>query len=188
MTSLQQTAHATIINAFSDLTNQPDTLVVDTASGISDNVARYLQAAQEAVIVVCDEPSSITDAYALIKVFSRNHGISHFHIVTNQTPNRLAGQQLFTKISRVTDLYLDVVLRHLGNVPNDNYLRRSVQEQRAVVDAYPKCPAAVALKDIARKLDLLPAPQNASGGLQFFLESLLESDLHAKGESHERLQ
>jgi len=188
MTNLLQAAHATIINAFSDLTDQPDTLVVDTASGISDDVARYLQAAQEAVIVVCDEPSSITDAYALIKVFSRNHGISHFHIVTNQTPNGNAGRQLFGKISRVTDLYLDVVLRHLGNVPNDNYLRRSVQEQRAVVDAYPKCPSAVALKDIARKLDLLPAPQSASGGLQFFLESLLESGMHAKGESHERLQ
>lgn len=188
MTNLLQSAHATIINAFSDLTDQPDTLIVDTASGISDDVARYLQAAQEAVIVVCDEPSSITDAYALIKVFSRYHGISHFHIVTNQTPSRHAGQQLFSKIGRVTDLYLDVVLRHLGNVPNDNYLRRSVQEQRAVVDAYPKSPAAVALKDIARKLDLLPIPRNATGGLQFFLESLLESGMHAKGETHERLQ
>lgn len=188
MTNLLQTDHATIINAFSDLTDQPDTLVVDTASGISDNVARYLKAAQEAVIVVCDEPSSITDAYALIKVFSRNHGISHFHIVTNQTPNRHAGEQLFSKIRRVTDLYLDVVLRHLGNVPDDNYLRRSVQEQRAVVDAYPKSPAAVALQDIARKLNLLPAPQGASGGLQFFLESLLEAGTHAKGEPHERLQ
>lgn len=173
MADLPQQSHAAIINAFSGLADQPDTLIVDTAAGISRNVARYVQAAQEAVVVVCDEPSSITDAYALIKVFSRDYGISHFQIVTNQTPGRFEGQALFSKISRVTDMYLDVVLRHLGNVPHDNYLRRAVQEQRAVVDAYPRCSAALAFTEIAQKLDRLPVATRAKGGIQFFLERLL---------------
>ena len=181
MTDLPATAHASIIHAFSDLSDQPDTLIVDTASGIDENVARYCQAANEAVIVVRDEPASITDAYALIKVFSRQYGISHFQIVTNQTSNRLAGRQLFMKFRRVADRYLDVVLRHLGNIPDDNYVRRAVQEQRAVVDAYPKSPAAAALIEISRKLKQTDVPHPVTGGIQFFLERLLMAREDRKG-------
>ena len=152
MTDLPAASQAAIIQAFGDLAVQPEILVVDTASGISQGVARFVQAAQEAIIVVCNEPSSITDAYALIKVFSRNYGISHFQIVTNQTRDANEGRELFSKLVRVTDMYLDVVLRQLGNVPHDDYLKRAVQEQRAVVDAYPKSCAGQAFKQIAQKL------------------------------------
>lgn len=176
MTDLPTASQAAIINAFSDLADQPDILVVDTAAGIAENVARFVQAAQEAVVVICDEPSSITDAYALIKIFSRNYGIHRFQVVTNQTRNEADGQRLFRKISTVTDSYLDVVLRHIGNVPHDQYLRRAVQEQRSVVDAYPKSPAGMAFRDIARKLHRLPLGKSASGGVQFFLERALAAD------------
>ncbi|MEQ8207985.1 MAG: P-loop NTPase, partial [Woeseia sp.] len=73
MTDVPAVSQAAIVQAFSDLTEQPDVLIVDTAAGISESVARFVQAAQQAIIVVCDEPSSITDAYALIKVFSRHY-------------------------------------------------------------------------------------------------------------------
>ena len=73
------------------MNDQPDVLVIDTAAGISPGVARFVQAAQHAVVVVCDEPASLTDAYALIKVFSQNYGISHFQIVTNQSASNAAG-------------------------------------------------------------------------------------------------
>lgn len=173
MTDLPAVSQAAIIRAFSDLAVQPEILVVDTASGISDSVARFVQAAQEAVIVVCNEPSSITDAYALIKVFSRNYGISHFQIVTNQTRDDKEGRELFTKLVRVTDLYLDVVLRQLGNVPHDDYLKRAVQEQRAVVEAYPSSVAGQAFRQIAKKLLLSPGNKRTTGGIQFFFERLL---------------
>lgn len=181
MTDLPAASQAAIINAFSALADQPDILVVDTAAGIADNVARFVQAAQEAVVVICDEPSSITDAYALIKVFSRNYGIHRFQVVTNQTRNEAEGQRLFRKICTVTDNYLDVVLRHIGNVPHDQYLRRAVQEQRAVVDAYPKSAAGRAFRDIARKLDRLPLGNAAHGGIQFFLERALAADKPGTG-------
>ena len=181
MTTLPAASHATIINAFDGLMRQPELLLVDTAAGISENVARYVQAANECVVVVCDEPSSITDAYALIKVFSRNYGVQRFQIVTNQTRDAREGRMLFEKIGRVADRYLDVVLRHLGNVPNDHYLRRAVQEQRAVVDAYPKSASASAFVDLARKLDLLPARTDYSGGIQFFFERMLNASNDAKG-------
>lgn len=176
MTDLPAASQAAIIQAFGDLAIQPEILVVDTASGISQGVARFVQAAQEAIIVVCNEPSSITDAYALIKVFSRNYGISHFQIVTNQTRDANEGRELFSKLVRVTDMYLDVVLRQLGNVPHDDYLKRAVQEQRAVVDAYPKSCAGQAFRQIAQKLLLTRNSRSASGNIQFFFERLLDAE------------
>lgn len=172
MTELSPSSQAAIVNAFSELADQPEILIVDTAPGISPEVARFVQASQQVVVIVCDEPASITDAYALIKVFSRHYGIPRFQIVTNQTRNANEGNRLFDKIRRVTDSYLDVVLRHLGDIPQDRFLRRAVQEQRAVVDAYPACGSSKALKDIAAKIDE-SRQATASGHIEFFFERLL---------------
>jgi flagellar biosynthesis protein FlhG len=181
MTDLPPAAQVGIINAFSELKNQPEVMVVDTAAGISAKVARFVQAAQHPVVVLRDEPASLTDAYALIKVFSQNYGISRFNIITNQSRNAQHGRELFKKLLRVTDRYLDVVLRHLGDVPQDSYLVRAVQEQRAVVDAYPRSPAGSAFRKIAAAIDELPTAREASGGIEFFLERLLAVDVTSQG-------
>jgi len=173
MTDLPNAMQAGIIQAFSELTDQPDVMVVDTAAGISSRVARYVQAGQHAVVVVCDEPAALTDAYALIKVFSQHYGISRFQIVTNQSRRSGDGRALFRKLSRVTDTYLEVVLHHLGDIPMDDYLVKAVQEQRAVVDAYPKSASGAAFTQLASSIDALPAARGASGGVEFFLERLL---------------
>lgn len=181
MTDLPTAAQVAIIQAFSELVDQPEVMIVDTAGGISPNVARFVQAAQHPFVVVCDEPAALTDAYALIKVFSQNYGISHFHVVTNQTHKPGDGRALFQKLLRVTDSYLDVVLRHAGDVPQDNYLIRAVQEQRAVVDAYPRSASAVALQSLAAKVDVLPVAREASGGIEFFFEQLLRTAFASRG-------
>ncbi len=182
MTDLKPAAQVGIIQAFSDLPLQPDVLIVDTAAGISPEVARFVQAAQHPMVVVQDEPASLTDAYALIKVFSQHYGISRFHIVTNRGRRGGEGRELFRKLCRVTDAYLDVVLRHAGDIPEDAFLVKAVQEQRAVVDAYPRSPAGEAFKDLAATIDKLPAAREASGGIEFFLERLLRSDASSKGQ------
>lgn len=181
MTDLAATSQAGIIQAFSELQEQPDVLVVDTAAGISPSVARFVQAAQHPVVVVCDEPASLTDAYALIKVFSQHYQVPRFQVVTNQSRTRSDGRRLFSKLAKVTDRYLDIVLRHLGDIPRDDYLVKSVQEQRAVVDAYPRSPAGEAFRKVAANIDALPPVREASGGIQFFFERLLMADQHDRG-------
>lgn len=181
MTDLASAAQAGIIRAFSNLEQQPDVLVVDTAAGISPGVARFVQAAQHPIVVVCDEPASLTDAYALIKVFSQHYRIPRFHIVTNQSRTAADGRKLFDKLARVTDAYLDVVIRHLGDIPRDDYLVRAVQEQRAVVDAYPRSASGSAFRQVAASIDALPQSQDISGGIQFFFERLLMADQHDRG-------
>ncbi len=178
MTELGQAALASIVHAFGRLEEHPDWLVVDTASGIAPAVARFAQAAQEVVVVVCDEPASITDCYALIKVFSRHYGVPRFQVVTNRTRDAADGRRLFTKVRKVADRYLDVLLQHLGNVPEDRSLRLAVREQRAVLDASPACDASRAFRDIAQALGELPV-RTAHGGIQFFFERLLAAEAAA---------
>ncbi len=182
MCDLPAAAQVAIIQAFTDLVNPPNTLVVDTPSGLSSSVGRFVQAAQYPIVVVCDEPASLTDAYALIKVFSRHYGISHFQVVTNQTASATGGAALFNKLRRVTDTYLDVVINHLGDVPNDRHLRRSVQEQCAVVEKYPDSPSGIAFYKIAKKIDELPAAQRPKGGIEFFFEHLLANEQCLRGQ------
>ncbi len=173
MAGLSTAEHAGIISAFSELSVSPDVLLIDTAAGISDNVVTFSRAAQEVIVVVCDEPASITDAYALIKLLNREYGIYRFRVLTNRVQSVQDGRALYNKILKVTDRYLDVALDFMGVVPEDEYLRKAVQKQRAVVDAYPRSKSALAFKKLASKADSWPVPASAGGQLEFFVERLI---------------
>ncbi len=173
MANLSDAEQAGIIRAFSDLYHRVEVLVVDTAAGLHESVLTFSQAAHHVLVVVCDEPASITDAYALIKVLSREHGVQRFQILANQTRRPGEGPDLFQKISRVCDRFLDVNLEFAGSVPFDDYLRRAVQRQIAVVEAYPASISSIALKNLAAKADKWAVPQGARGHLEFFVERMV---------------
>ena len=173
MANLTESEQAGIIRAFSDLYHRVEVLVVDTAAGLHHSVLTFSQAAHHVVVVVCDEPASITDAYALIKVLSREHGVQRFQILANQTRRSGEGPDLFQKISKVCDRFLNVTLEFAGSIPFDDYLRRAVQRQSAVVEAYPASISSVALKNLAMKADKWSAPQGARGHLEFFVERMV---------------
>jgi flagellar biosynthesis protein FlhG len=173
MANLSESEHAGIIRAFSDLYHRVDVLVVDTAAGLHHSVTTFSQAAHHVLVVVCDEPASITDAYALIKVLSREHGVRRFQILANQTRRSGEGPDLFQKIARVCDRFLNVTLEFAGSVPFDDYLRRAVQRQSAVVDAFPASISSIALKNLASKADKWSVPQGARGHLEFFVERMV---------------
>jgi flagellar biosynthesis protein FlhG len=173
MANLSPAESAGLIRAFSDLYHRIDVMVIDTAAGLHDSVIAFTQAAHHVVVVVCDEPASITDAYALIKVMSRDHGVDRFKILASQTRRTGEGAQLFQKISRVCDRFLNVTLEFAGSVPFDDYLRRAVQQQTAVVDAFPASMSAEAFKNLAIKADKWAVPQGVRGHLEFFVERLV---------------
>ena len=174
MAALSETEHAGLIQAFSDLGADLDTLVVDTAAGISDTVISFARAAHEILVVVCDEPASLTDAYAIIKLLNRDHGQTRFRVLANMVQSNQEGHELYNKLCRVTDRYLDVMLGYMGSIPHDDLLRKAVRGQRAVVQAYPRSRVAQAFRSLARKIDTLPMPMGANGQLQFFVERLIQ--------------
>ncbi|MBA6233433.1 MULTISPECIES: MinD/ParA family protein [unclassified Colwellia] len=175
MVDLTPSEHAGLIRAFSDMNTKFDVLIVDTAAGISDMVLSFCRASQDVMLVVCDEPTSITDCYALMKLLSRDHGVFKFKVVANMVRTPKEGQQLFGKLSKVTDRFLDVALELVAVIPFDENIRKSVRKQKAIVEAYPQSPAAVAFKSLAANLIKWPMPKQASGHLEFFIEQLLEN-------------
>ncbi|WP_026958081.1 MULTISPECIES: MinD/ParA family ATP-binding protein [Aliagarivorans] len=182
MVELSPTEHAGLIRAFSSLKTPIDVLLVDTAAGISDMVLSFARAAQDIMVVVCDEPTSITDAYALIKLLSNEHGVYKFKVVANMVRSLREGQELFAKLTRVTDRFLDATLELVSCIPYDNNVKLAVRKQKVVVDAYPKSPAALAFRSLAAKAATWPIPEQAGGHLEFFIENLLEYGQRKKRE------
>ena len=173
MAELSPTEHAGLIRAFSELRSQIDVLIVDTAAGISDMVLSFSKASQDIMVVVCDEPTSLTDAYALIKILNREHGVFRFKIVANMVRDVREGQELFSKLSKVTGRFLDVALELVATVPFDENIRKAVRKQTSIVDAYPSSPAAVAIGQLANKALSWPIPAQPGGHLEFFIEQLV---------------
>ena len=166
--------HLGLVRAFSSLAAQVEVLIVDTAAGIAQGVLQFAQAAQQVLVVICDEPASLTDGYALIKVLSRNHGVGRFRVLANRVRSPGAGRELFERFERVTTRFLDVVLEFAGEIPEDDYLHRSVREQRPVCDAYPASGAARAFKKLADAADKWPVPPGPRGNIEFFVERLVQ--------------
>ena len=176
MVELGDAEHAGLIQAFSEIDDQLDVLVVDTASGISGSVTNFVQAAQEVLVVVCDEPTSITDAYALIKVLNRDYGIFKFNIVANMIHSHDEAQKMFRKLSAVADKFLNVALRFAGEVPYDDMLRKAVKKREPVIKAYPRSKSALAFRELASQVDSWPLPKSPKGHLEFFVERLIRSE------------
>jgi flagellar biosynthesis protein FlhG len=173
LANLSAAAHLGLVQAFSALSTRLDTLIVDTSAGIAHSVVQFAQAAQHVLLVVCDEPASMTDAYALTKVLSRNHGVTKFNVLANMVRSPGEGAALFEKLQRVTGRFLDVTLDYVGEIPEDPYLKRAIREQRPVVAAFPACPSARAFKKLALKADKWPVPDCPRGNLEFFVERLV---------------
>ncbi len=174
LAELSPAEHTGLIRAFSEVACDTDLLIVDTAAGISDTVLSFSRAAHEIVVVVCDEPASITDAYAIIKLLNRDYGHQRFRVLANMVRSAQEGRELYNKMCRVTDRYLDVTLGFMGAVPFDESLRKAVRTQRPVVQAFPRSRVAQVFRNLAKKIETWPQPSGANGQVQFFVERLIK--------------
>jgi flagellar biosynthesis protein FlhG len=136
-------------------------------------VLSFSKAAQDIMMVVCDEPTSLTDAYALIKILNKEHGVFRFKIVANMVRSMREGDELFSKLNKVTNRFLDVALELVAVIPFDENVRKSVRKQKAIVEAFPTSPAAMAIRRLAKKAIEWPIPNQPGGHLEFFLEQLV---------------
>jgi flagellar biosynthesis protein FlhG len=176
MTQLTPTEHAGIIDAFNELTDDLDYMIIDTAAGISETVLSFTRSSQELIVVVCDEPTSLTDAYALIKVMSKRYEWTNFHILVNMVRNLKDGRELFNKLFRVSEQFLDVQLNYLGTIPFDEHIHKAVKQQKPVLLSYPESPSSLALREIADTINHWPYKPALGGNTSFFLERLVAGE------------
>jgi flagellar biosynthesis protein FlhG len=175
MEHLSPAQHAGLIQAFSEIGDSLDVLVIDTATGIGSSVISLVRAAYEVLLVICDEPTSITDAYALIKLLNRDYGMDRFRVLVNMEQSPKEGRALFAKLAKVTDRFLNVNLRYVGAVPYDESVRRAVRKLRAIYEHFPRSKCALAFQEIALKVDAWPLPASPRGHIEFFVDRLVHN-------------
>ena len=160
MTNLTKEQLINLSARLSELDRQTDVVIIDTGAGISGNVMEFVVLSGEVLLIATPEPTSITDAYALLKTlnyqpeFTREH--CHIKLIANKVRNEKDGRELFEKLSVVADKFLNISLEYMGAVPSDNNMSKAVMKQQPLSVAYPNSQAARAIDDMAR---ILAAPQ-----------------------------
>ncbi len=164
----------TLLDELDALDNSLDYLIVDTGAGINDNVLYFSIASQERIIVLTSEPTSLTDAYALIKVLNSQYDITQFKVVVNMVQSERHAKDVFARLSSACDHFLNnVSLDYFGFMPKDPYVRQAVIAQKPFEFLYPTCPASVALDSITSQLLKLTPTKQSDGNIKFFWKKLL---------------
>ncbi len=178
ITSLDEFQQMMLVEAFDSYEGEIDVMLVDSAAGISQNVAFFCAASQEIVVVTSPEPTALTDAYALIKVLYKNYQEKRFHVIINSVRDRNEALEVFRKLSMAAERFLSISLDYLGHIPFDESIRKAVRMQGAVIDKFPLSPSAKQIKEIAAVLDA-GAVNPEKGSIQFFWNALLKGRTEA---------
>lgn len=169
LVDLNETQKICLLNEMDQLSQRIDWLLIDTGAGISTNVLYFNLAAQESIIVVTPEPTSITDAYALIKILATRHQKKNFLILVNAAGGEGEAREVFRKISLVADRFLSSVsLDYLGFIPFDKHIPAAVRRQQALLEIFPQSPAGKSFADLSRLLLERPFRNRNEGNVQFF--------------------
>lgn len=175
MVDLSESQKLFLLNELDGLRNSIDILFIDTAAGISSNVVYFNLAAQERLVVATPEPTSIADAYALIKVLFTRHDTKRFSILVNQASTSQEAEHVYRQLSMVADKFLgSLSLDYLGFVPYDLHVSKAVKRQRAVVDLYPEASSSKRFVELAGRLYGREYDDRSDGNIKFFWKNLLE--------------
>lgn len=176
MLSLTAGQKISLLEAMDELETSVDYLIVDTGAGINENVLYFNMAAQERLVVLTPEPTSLTDAYALIKVMQQNHEVHTFKILANMVPDMKTAKDIFVRLYKACDHFLTgVSLEFVGAIPRDPLVRAAVINQKPFFVSNAKSPAGVAIAELAQTIQTWDIPSTLDGNIKFFWKRLLFS-------------
>lgn len=145
-----------LISELAKLDELYDVVIIDTGAGITDSVMEFVMVSPEVLLVVTPEPTSITDAYSLLKVLRKKEKFNPLyktiHVVSNRVESLQEGREIYNKMNTVSSKFLNTKLQFLGSVLQDKSASRAIIEQKPMVMAYPAQPAARCISEIAEKL------------------------------------
>jgi flagellar biosynthesis protein FlhG len=175
LTELDNCERLFLLNELDSIQDRFDILLIDTAAGISSNVMYFNFAAMEKVVVVTNEPTSLTDAYALIKVLTNKYQQKRFKVLVNSARSATEAGRIYRSLGLVADQYLgSPSLDYLGWIPYDKMVPAAVRRQQMVLDRYPDTPASKSFMTVARKLVAKEEDPSFVGDIRFFWRKLLK--------------
>jgi flagellar biosynthesis protein FlhG len=142
-----------LVDALGELEQQADVILIDTGAGISPNVLSFTRAADHVLVVTTPEPTAITDAYAVIKVISRDPNERRLSLLVNQARSPAEGRVVHERIAKVAKQFLGVGVLDAGYVLADEHVQNAVRSRRPFVLGAPNCPAAKCIEKLAMRLE-----------------------------------
>ena len=174
LSDLNQAQKLCLLTELDSLYEETDIFLIDTSAGISSNVMYFNVAAQEILIVVTPEPTSITDAYAMMKVLFLKYGVNHFRLLVNSAKSAEEAREVFNHVSFVGQKFLNLSIDYWGHIVRDEHIAKAVRQQKALVERYPDSPASQCFLELANKV-CEHQPENVAGGnIRFFWHHLME--------------
>lgn len=168
MSSLTMEQKLTLQDEFNSLQSRPDFMLIDTSAGINDNVLYFNMVAGETIVVVTPEPTSLTDAYALIKILYQRHAKKRFSLLVNMVKTQSEAKEVFLRLAQATNHFLNLAIDELGHIPYDENLQRGVKQQRLLAELYPDSPSIKCLQAVAERLCRPRPEQESNGAISFF--------------------
>ncbi len=173
LTHLDDAQKLRLVTALDLIEDRFDLLFIDSSPGIGDNVRFFVAAAQEALLVVTPEPTSLVAAAAAVKVLSQEAGLRHFNVVVNQAPSDESARDSFDSLTTTASRVLSARVKYLGRLPRDEELPRAVMSRRPLVELSPGSPCARGMAELLERLLGAPAPSALDGGMKFLWQRLL---------------
>lgn len=183
MANMNRNQIATFVRRLYELDNMADVIIIDTGAGISDAVMEFVVASSEVIVVATPEPTSITDAYSLLKTLKRNVDFDEqntvIKLVGNRVRKREEGVELFQKLSMVVKKFLGINLELIGVIPYDDKCQLSIMKQSPVSLEYPGASSSKAFKEIAGMLTYSEDGMNSakSGGIRSLFSNVIRLNL-----------
>ncbi len=146
-----------LVDALGELEHQVDVILIDTGAGISPNVLSFTRAADQVLVVTTPEPTAITDAYAVIKVISRQDILgdgteNRLSLLVNQARSVGEARVVQERIAKVARQFLGVGVLNAGYVPADEQVQMAVRRRTPFVLGSPRCPASQSVAQLAMRL------------------------------------
>ncbi len=126
-----------------------DYILVDTGAGLSDTVMDFVISAEEVILVVTPEPTSITDAYAVVKTVARIKKDCNINVLINRADSEIEAKNVYNNFSTVAERFLSMKLNAIGYLPYDHSFTKSVKMQKPYILNYPKSNTSKMISDIA---------------------------------------
>ncbi len=176
MAAISQLQAASIVQAFSALEEELDYLIVDISAGISPPTLAFMVACPRRFIVVRDDPLSIADAFATIKVLVQDYGLSEIYLLPNGMCSQQDGELLFNRIDRACANFLNQSIHYIGTIKQDRDILLALKKCQSVLESAPKSLCAKDFKRLALLTEALEPISYASGVLEFFIERLVKEN------------
>ena len=155
-----------IIRSFNDLKKKPEYMLIDVGAGAEASSMTFMASANKIIVVITGEPTSFIDAYTLIKTSFLDHKMDNFGIIVNMASSPMQAKLNFDKFQSITQKFLDVNLKYVGQIPNSQKIRNSIISRTAVVSSKNNNIETKAFNELLSKLLLVET--NNTGTIKFF--------------------